>query len=153
MWFYDLGKTNPIIITPYTESDMLDYSTAVVSAMVAVLALIYSVVTNTMRFSISHAFTIDDNNKECILIRICNDSQFECKLQSVSITNKQNNRSAHIIRRKPFVVKGKSAKEFPVPITDIKKVLKHFTTEKSKNRLFYELRMETGSHQGSRQAS
>ena len=145
MWLYDLGKEHPIIITPYTESNMLDYSAAVIGAAVGAIALIYSVVTNAIRFRIAHAVTFNENDEECVLIRIYNDSPYECELLSVSITNKLHNRSAHIIRSKPFVVKAKSAEEFPIPIEYVKKVLKCFSDEKEPNKLFYELRTGTGN--------
>lgn len=124
---------------------MLDYSAAVISAAVGAIALIYSVVTNAIRFRIAHAVTFNENDEECVLVRIYNDSPYECDLLSVSITNKQHNRSAHIIRSKPFAVKAKSAEEFPVPIEYVKKVFKGFINEKEPNKLFYELRTGTGN--------
>ena len=145
MWLYDLGEVWPIIRTPYTESNMLDYSAAVIGAVVGAIALIYSVVTNAIRFRISHAITINENNKECVLICIYNDSPYECEIQSVSITNKLHNRSAHIIRSEPFYVKAKSSEEFPVTIEDVKKVLDGFNDDRSSNKLFYELRTGIGS--------
>lgn len=145
MWLYKLGKVCPIIRTPYTESDMLSYATAVIGAVVSATALIYSVVTNAIRFRISHSLYINDENEECILIRIYNDSPYECELESVSITNKFHNHSAHIIRRQPFSVKAKSAEEFPVTIEQLKKVIERFDKDKDANKLFYELRVGTGN--------
>ena len=145
MWLYDLGEVYPIIRTPYTESNMLDYSAAVIGAIVGAVALIYSVVANAIRFRISHAITINENNKECILICIYNDSPYECEIQSVCITNELHKHSAHIIRSKPFIVKAKSSKEFPVVIEDVRKVLKRFEDETISKKVFYELRTGTGN--------
>ena len=85
MWLYDLGDICPLIVTPYEESDMLDYSAAVIGVVVSVTALIYSVIANAIRFRISHAVMFNENDEECVLIRIYNDSSYECDVLSVSI--------------------------------------------------------------------
>lgn len=49
MWLYDLGDICPLIVTPYEESDMLNYSAAVIGVVVSVTALIYSIIANAIR--------------------------------------------------------------------------------------------------------
>lgn len=144
MWLYDLGDICPLIVTPYEESDMLDYSAAVIGVVISVTALLYSIIANAIRFRIAHAVTFNENDEECVLIRIYNDSPYECELQSVSITNKLHNRSAHIIRSKPFAVKAKASEEFPVTVEYAKKVISGFSNEDDLEPLFYELRTGTG---------
>ena len=145
MWLYDLGDVYPIIQTPYSETDMLSYATAVIGAAVSATALIYSIVSNAMRFRITHAITCNEKDEECVLIRIYNDSPYECEILSVSLTNKLHNRSGHIVRGGAFSIRAKSGEEFPVTIDYARKVINGFSKEDVSNALFYELRLGTGS--------
>lgn len=86
----------------------------------------------------------NENDEECVLIRIYNDSSYECDVLSVSITSKLHNRSARIIKSKPFAVKAKSSEEFPVTVEYAKKVIGSFKNSENSGQLFYELRIGTG---------
>lgn len=143
-WLYEIGKTFPLIVTPYTESDMLDYSATIISLAISVIALIQSIQVDDVRFRISHATTFDSNDQLCIQISIINDSSFECPVSSVSITNKKHNHSAHIVAAPPFNVNAKSSKDFDVPTERVKRVIALFQKEKHPDKLFYQLYLGTG---------
>ena len=144
MGLYRLGEKYPIIKTPFSESDMLSYAASITGALTGVVALIYSIVSNSPRFRVSHATTCDDQNEECVLISIINDSLFECEILSVSITNEEHNHRANIIRTGPFKVKAKTAKSFNVPSSQARKVIQLFRKGSNTDRLFYELHLGTG---------
>ena len=144
MWMYELGEKYPIIKTPFSASDMLSYAASITGALTGLVALIYSIISNSPRFHISHATTCNERNEECVLISIINDSLFECEILSVSITNKEHNHRAHIIRTGPFEIKAKTAKSFNVPSSQARKVIQLFKKERDIDRLFYELYLGTG---------
>ena len=143
VWFYEIGEKYPVIITPYTESDMINYFAAAIGIIISVLAVIIGIGTNQVRLRMWHATTINDKGEVCVLIRVINDGVFDCDIAAVCISNKEHNHSAHLVSSPPFAVKAKSSVDLLVPTSRIIYLLDLFKRRNEK--VCYSLELSTGS--------
>ncbi len=138
---YILGETHPLIFTTYSASDILGYIATVIGLVISVVAIFLSLQTNEIQLSIKHAFTLNDNNKESLVIQICNNSVFDCNIDSVEICNKKQRRYAHIVSTPPFSISAKGHKDFVVEIDRIEKILNSLKLSKDKSKAKYCIRL------------
>lgn len=130
---YTIGESHPIIYTKYSQSDVLGYIASVIGLIISVLAIMLSIQANEIDIKIKHALTMSKKGNEALLIEICNNSGFDCMINSVEVCNKKECIFSHIIKTPPFEVKAKSSTEFIVEAETIKRRLSRIEIQGRKN--------------------
>ena len=138
---YIIGKTHPVIHTMYTASDLLGYVATVVGLVISIIAFFLSLHSNELNLTIKHALTISDKNKEALVIQICNNSTFDCNINSVELCNKKERIFAHIISSPPFTVKAKGYVDFIVEVERIEKIIENICKNEKKDKTQYCIRL------------
>lgn len=139
---YDIGETNPIIVTPYTRSDMLSYAAAVIGLIISMIALFVAQSNEDPKFSVSHARTVNSNDESAVYIQVFNESNFDCHVMSIGLSNTSHNR--HINISKPVTIPAKGCTEIIISARMAKKLYASIAENSRKGKVFYEIRLGVG---------
>ncbi len=76
----------PIIIWSFSQSDILNYSSAVIGVIIAMLALFLAIDENRVKIKFDIANTVDDDGDLCFLFRTINSSKVYCKVEQFGLS-------------------------------------------------------------------
>jgi hypothetical protein len=84
------NTNNPIIIWSYTQSDILNYSAAVLGVIIALVALFLVIDENSIKIRFDISSTVDDENDLCFIFRVINESKVYVKVEQFGFSQLYN---------------------------------------------------------------
>ena len=121
---FKVGDVCPVVITNYSQSDILSYIITVIAAILALIAIVISISSKDIKLTISSAF-FSDKSKSFARIMINNNGIIDCSIQYIYLMHKKS-RTYDQIYTKPFEIKAKNHHCIDIDFVEFKTTIEEF---------------------------